>query len=95
MDETRLEGRAFARLMDIADAAGRRLLLIVENLHALFDDRQLGNDMGWVVRNRLHPEPRLMVLGTATARSSTRPPGMAHEPPALLKVMALSLWQGL
>ncbi|MBT9554586.1 MAG: hypothetical protein IV100_01100 [Myxococcales bacterium] len=68
MDETRLEGRAFARLMDIADATSRRLLLIVENLHTLFDDRQLGKDMGWVVRNRLQTEPRLMVLGTATAR---------------------------
>ena len=67
-DDTRLEARAFSRLMDFADAAQRKLMLVVENLDALFDDRQMGTDAGWIIRQRLQTEPRLMLLGTATVR---------------------------
>lgn len=67
-DDTRLEARAFSRLMDFADAARRKLMLVVENLDALFDERQMGTGAGWSVRQRLQTEPRLMLLGTATVR---------------------------
>jgi tetratricopeptide (TPR) repeat protein len=66
-DETRLRQRALAQLMDFADAQGKRILLVVENLNMLFAE-QLGNHDDWELRHTLQNEPRLMLLGTATQR---------------------------
>jgi Cdc6-like AAA superfamily ATPase len=62
-DETRLRQRALARLMDFADAQGKRILLVVENLNMLFAE-QLGEHDDWELRHTLQNEPRLMLLGT-------------------------------
>jgi len=64
-DEIRLRERAVARLMDFADAQGKRLLLVVENLNMLLAD-QLSTDDAWVIRHTLANEPRIMLLATAT-----------------------------
>jgi tetratricopeptide (TPR) repeat protein len=66
-DEDRLCGRAIAQLMDYADAQGKRLLLVVENLNMLIGG-QISSNAAWVLRKTLMNEPRLMLLGTATSR---------------------------
>jgi tetratricopeptide (TPR) repeat protein len=66
-DEMRLRQRALAQLMDFADAQGKRILLVVENLNMLFAE-QLGKHNDWELRHTLQNEPRLMLLGTATQR---------------------------
>jgi len=66
-DEARLRDRAIAKLTDLADREGKRLLLIVENLQMLLGD-QLSDDDAWVLRETLQNEPRIMLLGTATTR---------------------------
>ncbi len=66
-DEARLRDRAIAKLTDLADKEGKRLLLIVENLQMLLGD-QLSDDDAWVLRETLQNEPRIMLLGTATTR---------------------------
>jgi DNA-binding PadR family transcriptional regulator len=67
VDEKRLRQRALAQLMDFADAQGKRILLVVENLNMLFAE-QLGEHDDWELRHTLQNEPRLMLLGTATQR---------------------------
>jgi tetratricopeptide (TPR) repeat protein len=67
VDEKRLRQRALAQLMDFADAQGKRILLVVENLNMLFAE-QLGKHDDWELRHTLQNEPRLMLLGTATQR---------------------------
>lgn len=66
-DETRLRERALAQLLDFADAQGKRLLLVVENLNLLLGD-QIGDDQAWVIRHTLLHEPRVMLLASATSR---------------------------
>jgi DNA-binding transcriptional regulator GbsR (MarR family) len=66
-DEQRLQQRALAQLMDFADAQGKRILLIVENLNMLLAE-QMGDEDDWTLRHTLQNEPRLMLLGTATQR---------------------------
>jgi tetratricopeptide (TPR) repeat protein len=66
-DEKRLRQRALAQLMDFADAQGKRILLVVENLNMLFSE-QLNRHDDWELRHTLQNEPRLMLLGTATQR---------------------------
>ncbi|HEY9827090.1 MAG TPA: AAA family ATPase [Stenomitos sp.] len=66
-DEKRLQQRALGQLMDFADAQGKRILLIVENLNMLFAE-QLGEHDDWDLRHALQNESRLMLLGTATQR---------------------------
>jgi tetratricopeptide (TPR) repeat protein len=66
-DEKRLRQRALAQLMDFADAQGKRILLVVENLNMLFAE-QMGEHDDWELRHTLQNEPRLMLLGTATQR---------------------------
>jgi len=68
-DEIRLRERALAQLMDFADAQGKRLLLVVENLNMLLAD-QLSSDDAWVIRHTLANEPRIMLLATATQHCS-------------------------
>jgi tetratricopeptide (TPR) repeat protein len=66
-DETRLGQRCLARLLDFADSCGKRLLLLVENLHLMLTE-QLNDDDAWALRATLMNEPRLMLLGSATNR---------------------------
>ena len=66
-DESRLRERALAPLLDFADAQGKRLLLVVENLNMLLGE-QMTDDDGWVLRHTLLHEPRIMLLTTATSR---------------------------
>ncbi len=66
-DEMRLRERALAQLMDFADALGKRVLLVVENLNMLLGD-QISHDDAWVLRHTLQHEPRVMMLASATTR---------------------------
>lgn len=65
-DDKRLRERALALLLDFADARGRRLLLVIENLHMLTD--QISDDDAWTIRHTLQNEPRVMFLASATTR---------------------------
>ena len=62
-----LEDRCLATLLDSARRAGKRLLVIVENLHTLFEETS-DPDVGWRLRKVLQTEPRIMLLATATCR---------------------------
>jgi hypothetical protein len=63
-DEARLSVQALARLGELADQRGARLLLVIENLRALLED-QLAIDDGWTLRHTLQNESRIMVLASA------------------------------
>ncbi|MFH0726629.1 MAG: AAA family ATPase [Pseudomonadota bacterium] len=66
-DEVRLRSQALARLKEIAQASGKRLVVMVENLNTLFEE-QANSNTGWDLRKTLLNEPSLMLLATATAR---------------------------
>lgn len=63
-DEERLREKALAQLLDFADAEGKRLMLVVENLHQLLGD-QISDEDAWVLRKTLLHERRIMLLGTS------------------------------
>ncbi|MEW6518106.1 MAG: tetratricopeptide repeat protein [Thermodesulfobacteriota bacterium] len=67
LDDKRLADRPLWQLLDFADSQGKRILLIVENLHMLFADLA-SDDEAWKMRHTLINEPRLMLLATATTR---------------------------
>lgn len=68
-DERRLAAAAKALLLDRADAQGKRLLLVIENLDTLLEDQlDGGDDDAWALRSVLLDEPRFMLLGTAVHR---------------------------
>jgi tetratricopeptide (TPR) repeat protein len=66
-DDKRLSERALAKLLDFADAQGKRLLLIVENFNMLFEN-QVSDDDAWSLRHTLINEPRIMLLASATSK---------------------------
>jgi tetratricopeptide (TPR) repeat protein len=66
-DEQRLCEKALSRLLDFADGQGKKILFIVENLNMLFKD-QMAKESGWVLRQTLQHENRIMLLGTANRR---------------------------
>lgn len=67
-DAQRLRDRALAQLLAFADEQRRRLLLVVENLNTLLAEQfRAGGD--WDLRHTFQTEPRIMLLGTATARA--------------------------
>ncbi len=66
-DDRRLSASALAYLTDSADRAGRRLLLVVENLQMLLGEQLSSND-AWALRETLIGEPRIMLLGSAVSR---------------------------
>ncbi len=66
-DDRMLAERCLGALLDFADRAGKRLLLVVESLDAMFAG-MLDRDAGWRLRKTLQTEPRIMLLGTATSR---------------------------
>ncbi|WP_437586229.1 AAA family ATPase [Sorangium sp. So ce1000] len=66
-DDDRLCARALARLVGFAEEQGKRILLIVENLHMLLDEQMSKKD-AWSLRHTLQNEPRILLLATATSR---------------------------
>ncbi|WP_437670324.1 ATP-binding protein [Sorangium sp. So ce131] len=66
-DDERLCARALARLVGFAEEQGKRILLIVENLHMLLDEQMSKKD-AWSLRHTLQNEPRILLLATATSR---------------------------
>ena len=66
-DDRLLAERCLGALLDFSDRAGKRLLIAVENLNAMFAG-MLDPDAGWRLRKTLQTEPRIMLLGTATSR---------------------------
>lgn len=66
-DDRTLADRCLAAILDFADRQDKRLVLIVENLNTLFTD--IGDpEVGWQLRKALQDEPRILLLGSATAR---------------------------
>ena len=65
-NETLLEDRAFAAVVDASDRLDKQLVLMVENLQAL--SQIVDEDFGWKLRKVLQCEPQIMLLGTATSR---------------------------
>ncbi|MBA3547236.1 MAG: AAA family ATPase [Nannocystis sp.] len=66
-DRDRLRDAALARLLEFADAQGKRLLLVFENIDMIFDE-QLTDDDAWDLRHTFQNEPRIMALATSTTR---------------------------
>ena len=66
-DEQTLAQRCLSVVLEVADRAGKRLVLIVENLNLLLGD-MADADAGWQLRKTLQTEPRIMLLGSATSR---------------------------
>ena len=56
----------YARLLDFADKIKKRIVLICENMNDLFS--VLPEADAWKLRKILQTEPRIMLLGSATAR---------------------------
>ena len=56
---------AKAAVLDAADRLGRKLVLMVENLHSLC--RNVDEDFGWKLRGALQSEPQIMLLASATS----------------------------
>ena len=67
-DDQALEQRCLNTLMNIAGAARRRLVLVVENLDLLFRDMSDPVQAGWRMRHALQNERRLILLASATSR---------------------------
>jgi tetratricopeptide (TPR) repeat protein len=63
-NEERLREKALAQLLDFADSQGKRLILIVENLHQLLGE-QISDKDAWVLRKAMLHEPRIMILATS------------------------------
>ena len=60
-----LAPHALGTLLNAAERLDRRLVLLVENLQSLFRDTD--EHFGWALRGALQTEPRIMLLGSATA----------------------------
>ena len=67
-DDRVLGERCLGALLDFADREGKRLVLVVENLNAMFADMTDPEDAGWRLRKTLQTEPRILVLASATSR---------------------------
>ena len=66
-DEQTLVQRCLGALLDVVDRAGKRLVLVVENLSMLLGE-MADPDAGWQLRKTLQTEPRIMLIGSATSR---------------------------
>ena len=67
-DDRALGERCLGALLDFADREAKRLVLIVENLNAMFADITDPEDAGWRLRKTLQTEPRILLLASATSR---------------------------
>ena len=66
-DDEALSGRSLGRLLEFADRERKRLVVFVENLHAIFS--QLADPKaGWQLRHTLQTEPRILLVASATSR---------------------------
>ena len=61
-----LEDLARNAVLDVVDQLGRKLVLMIENLQALFED--VDEDFGWKLRKVLQTEPQIILVGSATSR---------------------------
>lgn len=66
-DETMLGQRCLAAILDFADRANSRLVLIVENLNMIFS-QLLDRQMEWELRKVLQTESRILLLASASNR---------------------------
>ena len=64
--ERELDERARVAVLEAAEALGRRLVLMVENLQALCAN--VDDDFGWKLRKTLQTEPQIVLVATATSR---------------------------
>ena len=67
-DDRALGDRCLGALMDFADCAGKRLVLLVENLNMMFADMADPDEAGWRLRKVLQTEPRIVLVASATSR---------------------------
>ena len=68
-DRERLRQLALAELHTYHESSGKRLVLIVENLHILLAE-QISPDEAWTIRHTLLNDPSIVLLATATAKFS-------------------------
>ena len=64
--EETLADRVRAVVLEAADRLGKKLVLMVENLHALCGN--VDKYFGWELRGALQSDPQIMLLATATSR---------------------------
>lgn len=57
---------ARAAVLDVAERAGRKLVLMIENLQSLCGN--VDEDFGWQLRGTLQSEPRIVLVASATSR---------------------------
>ena len=67
-DDQALGDRCLGALLDFADGQDKRLVLVVENLNAMFGDMADAEHAGWRLRKVLQTEPRILLLASATSR---------------------------
>ena len=67
-DDRALGGRCLGALLDFADSQGKRLVLVVENLNAMFREMADAEEAGWRLRKVFQTEPRILLLASATSR---------------------------
>ena len=66
--ERSIGDQARAAVLDAAERAGRKLVLMVENLQTLCGN--VDEDFGWQLRGALQSEPRIVLLASAASRFS-------------------------
>ena len=65
-NDTNIEERAHAAVLEAADRLDKTLVLMVENLQALCEN--VDDDFGWRLRKTLQTEPQIMLVASATSR---------------------------
>ena len=65
-NDTNIEERAHAAVLETADRLNKTLVLMVENLQALCEN--VDDDFGWRLRKTLQSEPQIMLVASATSR---------------------------
>ena len=65
-NDTNIEERAHAAVLEAADRLDKTLVLMVENLQSLCEN--VDDDFGWRLRKTLQSEPQIMLVATATGR---------------------------
>ncbi len=65
-NDTNIEERAHAAVLETADRLNKTLVLMVENLQALCEN--VDDDFGWRLRKTLQSEPQIMLVASAISR---------------------------
>ena len=60
------EEQTFAAVLETADLLGKKLVVMVENMHDIC--RQAGKHFGWKLRKVMQMEPSIVLIGSATSR---------------------------